>query len=245
VYSRPFLDLDLESARPEVDPQGLLGDVKGKDVLCLAGGGGQQSAAFALLGAHVTVFDLSETQLARDRETAAHYGLEITTVQGDMRDLSCFEDDAFDVVWHAYSINFVPDALPVLREVARVLRTDGLYRVQFHNPFVTGIDETDWTGTAYPLKQPYVDGGELTFSDPHWDVYAEDGSCTRVVGPREFRHALSTMVNGLVDLGFVILGLREELSADPSAEPGTWEHFKSIAPPWLTIWAAYRPYVFR
>ena len=50
---------------------------------------------------------------------------------------------------------------------------------------------------------------------------------------------------GMVNLGFVILGLWEDVSADPGAEPGSWEHFKSIAPPWLTIWAGYWPHVFR
>ena len=67
-FSRPYLDLDLTSAREAVDPEGMIDTFAGKDVLCLAGGGGQQSAAFALLGAKVTVLDLCETQLERDRE---------------------------------------------------------------------------------------------------------------------------------------------------------------------------------
>jgi len=82
-YSRPWLDLDESSARTRVDPHGMLKDVAGKEVLCLAAGGGQQSAAFGLLGARVTVLDLSETQLERDRMAAKHYGLQIQTVQGD------------------------------------------------------------------------------------------------------------------------------------------------------------------
>ena len=45
----------------------LIDKIAGKGVLCLAGGGGQQSAAFALLGAKVTVLDFSETQLERDK----------------------------------------------------------------------------------------------------------------------------------------------------------------------------------
>ena len=49
-YTRPILDLDAESARALVDPKGVAGDVSGKDVLCLAGAGGQQSAAFGILG---------------------------------------------------------------------------------------------------------------------------------------------------------------------------------------------------
>src|SRR5690349_17475888 len=96
-YSRPFLNLDATSARQVVNAQGMLGEIAGKDVLCLASGGGQQSAAFALLGATVTVLDLSETQLARDQEAARHYNLPITIHQGDMRDLSRFADRAFDV----------------------------------------------------------------------------------------------------------------------------------------------------
>ncbi len=245
VFSRPTLDLDLASARKAVDPQGIMGDVSGKDVLCLASGGGQQSVAFGLLGAHVTVFDLSGTQLERDREAADHYGLTIKTVQGDMRDLSGFSPASFDVVWHAHSINFVPDARQVFSEVARLLRPGGLYRIHCANPFVMGIDERDWTGDAYPLKRPYIDGVELEFDDPYWEVWQEDGTFQRVKGPKEFRHTLSTLINGMVECGFAILGTWEEDSGDTRAEPGTWDHFTSIAPPFLTFWAAFRPDVFR
>src|SRR5437762_3782720 len=122
LFTRPYLDLDADSARAKLDPHGLLGDVASKRVLCLAAGGGQQSAAFALLGARVTVVDISEEQLARDREAAAHYQIEIETLQGDMRDLSRLDTHVFDIVWHPYSLNFVPDARVVFREVARVIR---------------------------------------------------------------------------------------------------------------------------
>ena len=59
LFTRPKLNLTADSARQMVDAGGKLGDVAQKDVLCLACGGGQQSAAFALLDANVTVFDLS------------------------------------------------------------------------------------------------------------------------------------------------------------------------------------------
>jgi len=235
LYSRPYLDLDEHSARRVVDAQGMLGDVAGRDVLCLASGGGQQSVAFALLGARVVVLDLSPTQLERDRVAAAHYGVEVRTVLGDMRDLACFEPASFDVVWQAYSINFVPDAVVVFREVARVLRPGGLYRMMCANPFVFGLEESDWTGEGYLLRYPYVQGAEI--GDPQWDVVAPDGSSQRLPGPREFRHTLHTIINGMAGAGFVLKGVWEELSDEPEPEPGTWEHLKSIAPPWLTFWA--------
>ena len=69
-YTRPWLDLDPISARQRVDSQNRLGELAGQKVLCLGCGGGQQSAALALLGAQVTVLDLTDNQLAGDRRAA-------------------------------------------------------------------------------------------------------------------------------------------------------------------------------
>lgn len=236
TFSRPFLNMDETAARQAVDPYGILGDVHGQQVLCLAGGGGQQSAAFAVLGAVVTVFDLSEAQLKRDQETAVLYNLPIQTIQGDMRDLSRFAPASFDVVWHAYSIDFVPDARQVFNEVARVLKPGGFYRLESHNPFVKGMDETNWNGEGYVLKRPYVTG-EVTFDDSYWTFEDENGRLQKVLGPREFLHPLSTLINGLIGTGFTLLGVWESLQGDPNAEPGSWDHFIAVASPWLTFWA--------
>ncbi len=234
VYSRPFLDLTQESALQKLDDYHIMGPVKDKDVLVLASGGGQQSAAFAWLGARVTVFDLSDEQLKQDKAAADHYGYTIRIEQGDMRDLSCFADLSFDIVYQAYSINFIPDPLIVFQEVARVIRPGGLYRVDFANPFVMSVDENKWNN-GYPLKDVYQDS-ETQYEDTSWDVWHADGSMEKVPGPREFRHTLSYFLNGLISHNFIIHGIWEELSGDPQAEPGTWEHFKAVAPPWFHVW---------
>ena len=239
-YSRPMLNLTAETARAEVDPYGVMGEVRGKDVLCLASGGGQQSAAFALLGAQVTVLDFSATQLERDRQALAHYGLQGRLIQGDMRDLSQFGADAFDVVWHAFSINFVPDSGQVFDQVTRVLRAGGLYRMQWHNPFMIDLSNYQEAVQGYVLRRPYADG-EIQFEEAQWEFETEDGTVQRVEGPREFNHTLSTVISGLIGRGFVIMGLWEELTRDPQAAPGTWEHVKAVAPPWLTVWTRYQP----
>ena len=251
MYSRPKLHFDERLARRTVDPEGKMDDPAGRDVLCLAGGGGQQSAAFALLGANVTVLDLCEVQLERDREAAEHYGLEVRTVQGDMRDLSCFGPDSFDIIHHAHSLNFVPQADGVFDEVVRVLRAGGQYRMSCWNPLAHGACETIWHEGGYLLRGPYEEGREMHLADPFWELDAPTGSTfvdpadqpcgerqkIRVLGPREFRHTLETIVNGLIERGLSLLGLWEQDEGDPSAEPGTWDHFKSYALPWLTVWA--------
>jgi len=242
LFTRPALDLDPASARERVDPEGRLGSVEGREVLCLAGGGGQQSAAFALLGARVTVFDLSEEQLRRDREAAAHYGFDIRARQGDMRDLSCFDRASFDIVYHAYSLGFVPEARAVFRQVARVLRPGGLYYFNCANPFTVGLSERDWNGEGYTLRLPYVEAAEVTYEDQGW-VYESGRPAAPIPPTREYRHTLSTLVGGLVGQGFVILHISDytDLDPDPNAEPGTWDHLISVAPPWLSFWASYRP----
>ena len=241
LFTRPKLNLDEDSARELIDSGGRYGDVSGKDVLCLASGGGQQSAAFALLGARVTIFDLSAEQLDRDREAAEHYGFDIKIVQGDMRDLSCFEEANFDIVYHGYSLSFVPDADKVFREVARVLRKGGIYHFSYANPFVMGIQQTDWNGEGYVLKKTYIDKAQISYEDQDW-VY-ERNEQVSVTKPIEYRHALSSLFNGLIENKFIIFHVSDncDMFPDENAEPGSWDHLVAFAPPWLSFWAYYRP----
>ena len=169
-------------------------------MLCLACGGGRQSVAFALLDANVTVFDLSDAQLNRDRGAAAHFNVEIKTVQGNIQDLSLFKAATFDIVYHGYSLGFVPNARVVFQQVARVLRAGGLYHFMCANPFFLGMQEKDWNGEGYTIKYPYVSGAEITYEDQEW-VYDRTKSGPVIPPPREFRHSLSALVTGLVEEG--------------------------------------------
>jgi SAM-dependent methyltransferase len=243
LFTRPWLDLTIESARERLDRWGLLGDVKGKRVLCLAGGGGQQSVAFALLGAHVTVFDASEGQLARDREAATEYGLCVNTCQGDMRDLSPFEDDGFDIVWQPYSLNFVPDCEVVFKSVARILREGGLYHFMAANPYACGLGTDDWTGAGYLIRRQYIEGAAIEYDDESW-VYPESrGTREDIPGPREYRQTLEKLVNALSECDLVTWKLFEWAGHDQTldAPAGDWEHFTSYLPPWFWFWTFHRP----
>jgi SAM-dependent methyltransferase len=240
VYSRPWLDLTRSTARQRVDPLGLLGELRNKKVLCLAGGGGQQSAAFGLLGAKVTVFDLSDEMLERDRIAARHCGHKVRLIQGDACDLSPLKRERFDVVWQGHSLPFIPDLDPLFDGVARVLRRGGLYHVSGWNPLAHGAEKR-WTGKGYLLMDKYVEGAEVASGDGYWPITDAGGREKRVRGPREFRHTLTAILNGLIARGFVLLDVHEEPIGPPKATPGSWDHFTSIVTPWLYVWAAFRP----
>ncbi len=118
-----------------VDGLGWLGgSVQGKRLLCLAAGGGRQSALYAAAGAEVTVVDLSPEMLALDRQVAAERGLNIRVVEASMDDLSGLARASFDVVIHPVSTCYVPDIHAVYREVARVTAPGGIYVSQHKQP---------------------------------------------------------------------------------------------------------------
>ena len=81
-----------------------------------------------------------------------------------MRDLSRFDDDAFDFVWQPYSINFVPDYAPVFQGVARVLRPG-----MVHAPALAAI-VGDW------IAQCGTDGFDAVEIDIDW--YEGSGTTT-------------------------------------------------------------------
>lgn len=222
-YTVPWLDLkkslldDFVAGRIDVlprpymyiYPRSVLESVAGKKILCLATGGGQQSAVFGLLGADVTVYDLTDAQLKADQQAADHHGYKVTTVQGDMRDLAAFDDASFDMIYQAISVVFVPDVREVYREAFRVLKPGGCYRVGHCLASTQLIDETTVRGDGYLMTGLYK-GGEIEGSDS-----------------REFRHLLSDVFNGLCELRFRIEGVFEDprhLHHFPDPKPGTDEH---------------------
>jgi len=233
MHSVPFLEFTRENAADYVYRKTIVPDVAGKAVLCLANGGGQASVAFGLLGADITVLDLSDVQLERDREAARHHGFTVETIQGDMRDLSMFTANHFDIVWQPYSLNYSPTVEPVFQEVARVLKPDGIYEVTFANPFVQSLDGGSWDGIGYLLRGLYIDGEDISHYDPVWEVEQPDGSTISIDRPHEFRHHLSTVLNTLARNGFTLLHLEEWTRYAEPLEPGSWPHFTQAAPPWF------------
>jgi hypothetical protein len=79
-----------------------------------------------------------------------------------------------------------------------------LYHLHFANPFFSGLIAQDWDGNKYPLKYPYVDRAEMTYRDQDWMYNQNAIAGEPIPGPREYRHTLSTVINGLIEHGFVI-----------------------------------------
>ncbi len=239
-YTQPWLNLDkdlllayannkldyLPSPYTYVYPPIILKKIVGKDVLCLASGGGQQSVVFGLLGANVTVVDLSTSQLEADQMAADHYGYEINVDQCDMRDLTIFDNESFDLVYQAISIIFVPEVRQVYNEVFRVLRHGKYYRNGYVNPAIYMIYDTSWDGTNYVAKPTPYKQHQIDPEDEKDSI--------------EFRHTLTDVFNGLVIAGFSIEGVWEDpryLLDQKNLPLGSYEHFLTCFAPYFAVLA--------
>ena len=219
-FTVPWLDLDrdeiLKYAEGQLDPiphhlyqvypAYLLKDVAHKDVLCLASGGGQQSAVFGLLNANVTVIDFTQGQLDGDITAAKHYGYEVKTLCLNIRDLSAIEDASYDFIYQGPSMSWVPDVHEIYEGVSRIIRPCGCYRVDFGNPANHFLE---WDGEFYRVTEPYTER-----------IYRHSD------GAFDFRHYLGDIFNGLLDNHFRIEHVEERpwLPPDIEATPGSWTH---------------------
>lgn len=185
-------------------PRAWFGELRDREVLCLASGGGQQGPVLAAVGARVTVYDNSPAQLERDRMVAAREGLALETIEGDMADLSAFGEASFDLVFHPTSNLFVPDVLPVWAEAYRVLRPGGVLLAGFLNPVEYVFDRVLADQGIFQVKYalPYSDLTSLTEAERIEAFGAE--------APVEFSHTLDDLIGGQLAAGFHLVGFYED-----------------------------------
>jgi ubiquinone/menaquinone biosynthesis C-methylase UbiE len=225
-FTRPAPDEEFRDPLAAVDPSGWLGgNITGLRVLCLAAGGGRQSALYAAAGGIVTVVDISSAMLAIDREVAAERGLQLRTVEASMDDLSAFASSSFELVIHPVSTCYVPDVLKVFREVARVTAAGGLYISQHKQPSSLQAS-IEPAAHGYELTEPYYRSGPLP---------PVVGSSHREAGTLEYLHRWEELVGGMCRAGFVIEDLVEPVHADPQATRGSFAHRSQYVAPYVRI----------
>jgi SAM-dependent methyltransferase len=152
--------------------------------------------------------------LAQDRHVAERHGLPITTVEGDMADLSAFRNGSFDLIVHPVSNCFAPAVRPVWAECFRVLRCGGALLAGFNNPavYLFDYDLADCDGVLQVKHRlPYSDLTSLSAGERQ--RYVDTGA------PLEFSHTLEDQIGGQLEAGFLLTALYEDSYPDDADEP--------------------------
>lgn len=178
-------------------PHEWFGELKGKKLLGLASGGGQQMPIFAALGADCTVFDYSEKQLESERLVAQREGYRIRIVRGDMTKRLPFDDGEFDIVFHPVSNCYIKDVLHVWRECARVLKKGGVL-LSGTDHFVNHLVDDDEERIVNRLPfDPLENPGQMK--------QLEENDCGV-----QFSHTITEQIGGQLKAGFRLTDMYED-----------------------------------
>lgn len=182
-------------------PHEWFGELRGKRVLGLASGGGQQMPIFAALGANCTVLDYSPRQIESERLVARREGYEIEAIRADMTKPLPFADDSFDLIFHPVSNCYVEEVKPIWRECFRVLKPGGrlLAGMDHYVNYLVDDDETAIVN-ALPFN-PLRNAEQMK--------QLRDADCGV-----QFSHTIEEQIGGQLEAGFRLLALYEDTNGE-------------------------------
>lgn len=178
-------------------PKSWFGELKGKRLLGLASGGGQQMPIFTALGAVCTVLDYSDKQLESERLVAERENYQIEIVKADMTKPLPFADESFDIIFHPVSNCYVREVEPIWRECFRILKKGGVLLSGLDNGmnFLFGEDETKVVNSL-PFDP---------IANPEQRRQLEADDCGM-----QFSHTLEEQIGGQLRAGFTLTDLYED-----------------------------------
>ncbi|WP_226793159.1 class I SAM-dependent methyltransferase [Bacillus sp. B1-b2] len=116
--------------------QSYFGDVKGKRIANLCGSNGRKAVPLALLGAEVTVFDISEENKKYALELAHYANTSISYVVGDIYDINLGEyANHFDILYLEGGIlHYFHDLEKFIHILSRLLKKEGVLILSDFHP---------------------------------------------------------------------------------------------------------------
>lgn len=178
-------------------PEAWYGELKGKHILGLASGGGQQMPVFCAHQAICTVLDYSNKQLEAERYVANRENYDINIIKADMTKPLPFENESFDLIFHPVSNVYIEEVIPVFKECFRILKKGGILLCGLDNGmnFIFDNDEKYLQNTLpfNPLK-----------NKDHLKQLEETDS------GYQFSHTIEEQIGGQLIAGFKLTDLYED-----------------------------------
>lgn len=176
-------------------------DLKGRKLLGLACGGGQQMPLFAAAGAKCTVLDYSERQLESERMVSQREGYEIDIVRADMSKALPFADESFDVIVHPVSNSYIREVEPLWRECFRILKPGGVLLAGLDNGINYLFDDEETMLTHSLPFDPVSDPALME------ELQKTDSGV-------QFSHTFEEQVGGQLKAGLVLTHLFEDYNGE-------------------------------
>ena len=174
----------------------MLPELKGKRVLDLGCGFGEHCAEYVKRGASEVVgIDISEKMLEVARRENSDPKIEYINMP--MEELGCIKQ-SFDVVISSLAFHYVEDFKGVLENIFRLLNKGGVLVFSQENPLSTCYSE------EYPRWTRDENGKKIYLDLANYGRECERESTWFVDNVKKYHRLFSTIVNSLVDAGFIV-----------------------------------------
>ncbi len=193
----------------------LIGEVKGKKILIPLGSNGRKAIPLALLGADVTIVDISEENRKYAIELAEYAGVSVQYIVADFLEWNAKKSvEAYDLVYMEGGIlHYFSNLEELVKEIYTLLKVNGAYILNDFHPIRKILDEE--IGTK----------GDYFNTDFHSAPVAYESRF-----PNEERKkfpkcllrywTLSEIITSLAECGFLIKEFREGKNNQNSKLPG-------------------------
>ncbi len=190
---------------------------KGVKVANICGSCGKKAIPLALLGADVTVFDISEENRRYAMETAQAANVNIHYSVGDVMDIDLEQyGGAFDVVFMEGGIlAYFHDINKFMRIMYALLKPEGKMICSDFHPFIKIMDTLKLETPTMDYFSTDVSEGEMA----HARFYDRE---TREQFPkcRYRRYTISEIINSIIQSGFVLKRFDEHPAWEDHTLPG-------------------------
>ena len=182
-------------------PHEWFGEMRGKKLLGLASGGGQQIPIFSALGAECTVLDYSDRQLKSEEEVSEREGYQVEIIKADMTKPLPFDDESFNIIFHPVSNCYVEKVEPIFKECYRILKKGGI--------LLCGLD----IGINYIVdtrEEKIINSlpfNPLINENNRKQLKEEDAGI-------QFSHSLTEQIGGQLKAGFIMTDIEEDTNGE-------------------------------
>ncbi|WP_062107482.1 class I SAM-dependent methyltransferase [Bacillus niameyensis] len=187
-----------------------LGDVSGKRIVNLLGSGGIRAVSLAVLGADVTVVDISAENARYAQELSKGAGVKINYIVSDLFDIPINKmKNSFDIVFMEFGIlHYFTDLQQLAKIIYDLLNENGKLLLRDFHPFNKVIEVNEKDGTL-KLKGSYFDQALRLNPVAYEGLFPEE---EQESFPKTYlrKWTFSEIITSFAEQGFIIRKMYEE-----------------------------------
>ena len=210
-----FNDIEYALGYARESELNLLGDVKGKKIIELGCGGGENSIILAKKGAICTGVDISFKQLKYAKNLVKKHEVKIKLIEGDLENLVMIDDEIFDIAISIFALDWMQDLDAAFKEAYRILKKNGIFVFSIQHPIYNLLGAEDFNPKELKISTNYF--------EKHATFVESTGIDLKVHASK-----ISDIINGLIKIGFDIEKILEPEPLEEDITQEDLEVFKIV-----------------